>query len=65
MVSLIMLIAAGLLTSSTAVSYVPQSFPGASRCKSLRYNPVLQTCIGILALSLVHLALHFQLGGFR
>ena len=69
MVSLIVLIAAGLLTSSTAVAYVPQSTADASAGTKLRRRfrnrSLVQVSAGILALGSILVAVHIQLGAFR
>lgn len=69
MVSLIVLIAAGLLTSSSAVAYVPQSAADAGAGTKLRRrfkNPSLvQVGAGILALGSILVAVHVQLGAFQ
>ena len=73
MVSLIVLIAAGLLTSSSAVAYVPQSAAGAGAGagagtklrRRFKNHSLMQVSAGILALGSVLVAVHFQLGAFR
>jgi hypothetical protein len=65
MVSLIVLIAAGLLTSSSAVLHVPRTTAGAGRWRRLRDNSLWQICAGILALGAILLAVHIDLGTFR
>ena len=71
MVSLIVLIAAGLLTSSTAVAYVPQSAADASAGagtklrRRFRNHSLVQVSAGILALGSILVAVHIQLGAFR
>lgn len=69
MVSLIVLIAAGLLTSSCAVAYVPQSGAGAGahvkRRGRFKDHALVQICAGILALGSILLAVHVQLGAFQ
>jgi hypothetical protein len=67
MVSLIVLIAAGLLTSSTAVAYIPQSPAGAGAKLRRRFKNhfLVQVSAGILALGSILVAVHVQLGAFR
>lgn len=64
MVSLIMLIAAGLLTGSSAVSQVPRSGPRARGRRRFKDKSMMQIFAGILALGSILLAVHVQLGGF-
>ncbi|MDR6508985.1 hypothetical protein [Arthrobacter oryzae] len=65
MLSLIVLIAAGLVTSSSAVLRLP--WPATRDCRRRRFedNVPLQICAGILALGSVLLAVHVQLGTFQ
>ena len=65
MVSLIVLVAAGLLTSSSAVSHVPRSANGARRGRRFKDSVLVQICAGILALGSLLLAVHVDLGAFR
>jgi len=68
MVSLIVLIAAGLLTSSSAVAYVPQSAAGAGAGagtklrRRFKNHSLVQVSAGILALGSILVAVHVQLG---
>jgi hypothetical protein len=64
MVSLIVLIAAGLLTAS-AVSRFPWSAADARSPRRFGNCSLLQICAGILALGSILLAVHVQQGGFR
>ena len=71
MVSLIVLIAAGLLTSSSAVAYVPQSAAdagagaGTKLRRRFKNHSLVQVSAGILALGSILVAVHVQLGAFR
>jgi hypothetical protein len=67
MVSLIVLIAAGLLTSSSAVAYVPQSASGAGTKLRRRFknHSLVQVSAGILALGSILVAVHVQLDAFE
>ncbi len=65
MLSLIVLITAALLTSSSAVSLVPWSSTGTVRKKRVRELSLLHIGAGILALGSVLLAVHIQQGAFQ
>jgi hypothetical protein len=65
MLSLIVLITAALLTSSSAVSLVPWSPTGAVRKKRVSELSLLHIGAGILALGSVLLAVHIQQGAFQ
>jgi hypothetical protein len=65
MVSLILLIAAGLVTSSSVVSHLPRSATDECRRRRLAASIRLQICVGVLALGAVLLAVHVQLGTFQ
>ncbi|WP_457965001.1 hypothetical protein M1E17_01685 [Arthrobacter sp. D1-29] len=65
MVILTVLIAAALLTSLSAVIYIPQPAAGAKRRWRFKDRSVVQTCAGIVALGSVLLAVHIQWGVFR
>lgn len=65
MVSLIVLIAAGLLTSSSAVSRFPWSAADARSPRRFGISSLVQICAGIIALGSILLAVHVQQGGFR
>lgn len=69
MVSLIVLIAAGLLTSYSAVAYVPQSpadaGAGAKLRRRFKNHSLVQVSAGILALGSILVAVHVQLGAFQ
>jgi hypothetical protein len=62
MLSLILLITAGLLTSSSAVAQLPS--PETRECRRRQFNGnfPLQISSGILALGAVLLAVNIQLG---
>lgn len=64
MLSLILLITAGLVTSSSAVSQPPWSADRAGGSK-FEVRLVLQISAGILALGAVVLAVNVQLGVFQ
>jgi Flp pilus assembly protein CpaB len=63
-VILIVLIAAALLTSLSAVAYVPQPAAGAKRRRRFKGRSAVQVCALIIALGSVLLAVHIQWGGF-
>ncbi|MDQ0680519.1 hypothetical protein QFZ30_003901 [Arthrobacter pascens] len=73
MVSLIVLIAAALLTSASAAAYVPQSAAdagaragaGAKLRRRFKNQGLVQLSAGILALGSILVAVHVQLGSFR
>ena len=65
MLSLIVLIAAALVTSFSAVSLVPWPPTGAVRKKSVRESSLLHIGAGVLALGSVLLAVHIQQGAFQ
>lgn len=69
MVSLIVLIAAGLLTSSTAVAYVPQppadAGAGAKLRRRFKNHFLVQVSAGILALGSILVAVNVQLDALR
>ena len=65
MLSLIVLIAAALVTSSSAVSLVPWPPTGAVRKKRVRELSLLHIGAGVLALGSVLLAVLIQQGAFQ
>ena len=65
MLSLTVLIAAALLTSSCAVLGFPRSAPGTRLGKTFSNSTLFQVCTGIVALGSVLLAVHIQWGVFR
>ncbi|UZX01508.1 hypothetical protein F8G81_01885 [Arthrobacter sp. CDRTa11] len=65
MVILIVLIAAALLTSLSAVVYIPQPAAGAKRLRRFTDRWGVQICAGTIALGSVLLAVHIQWGVFR
>ena len=65
MLSLIVLITAALVTSTSAVSLVARSAMGAGRRRRFKDASLLHLGAGILALGSVLLAVHIQLGAFR
>jgi hypothetical protein len=65
MLSLIVLIAAALVTSSSAVTRVPWSATGAVRKKRARELSLLHIAAGALALGSVLLAVHIQQEAFQ
>jgi hypothetical protein len=65
MLSLIVLITAALVTSSSAVSLVPWSDTGAGSRRRFKDMSLLHVCAGILALGSVLLAVNIQLGAFQ
>ncbi|MBT2539104.1 hypothetical protein [Arthrobacter sp. ISL-69] len=65
MLSLIVLIAAALVTSSSAVTPVAWSATAASRKKGFKVFSLLHIGTGILALGSVLLAVHTQQGAFQ
>ncbi|WP_247043206.1 hypothetical protein [Arthrobacter rhizosphaerae] len=62
MLSLTVLIAAALLTSTCAVLRVPRSAPGARRWKAFSDSSLVLACTGIIALSSLLFAVHVDLG---
>jgi len=62
--SLIVLITAALVTSSSAVALVPWSATGAVRKKRFKDLSLLHIGAGSLALGSVLLAVHIQQGAF-
>ncbi|TAP41754.1 hypothetical protein [Arthrobacter sp. S39] len=69
MVSLMVLIAAGLLTSSSAVVHLPQSTAdagaGAKLRRRFKNHFLAQVSAGILALGSILVAVHVQQGAFQ
>ena len=71
MVSLMVLIAAGLLTSSSAVVYLPQSTAdagagaGAKLRRRFKNHFLAQVSAGILALGSILVAVHVQQSAFQ
>ncbi|MEW9874213.1 hypothetical protein [Arthrobacter sp. HS15c] len=71
MVSLMVLIAAGLLTSSSAVVYLPQSTAdaragaGAKLRRKFKNHFLVHVSAGILALGSILVAVHVQQGAFQ
>jgi hypothetical protein len=65
MLSLIVLITAALVTSSSAVTLVPWSATGEVRKKRARELSLLDIGAGVLALGSVLLAVHIQQGAFQ
>ena len=70
MVSLMVLIAAGLLTSSSAVGYLPHSTADAragagAKLRGRFKNLLVQVSAGIFALGSILLAVHVQQGAFQ
>jgi hypothetical protein len=68
MLIVIVLIAAGILTSSTAVAYARPPRKARSghtliRLRSSKTEHLTDACVGLLALGAVALAIHVQLGG--
>ena len=64
MLSLIVLVAAALLTSSSAASFISRSATGSPR-KRFRNMTLLHIGAGTVALGSVLLAVHIQLGAVR
>lgn len=62
MLSLTVLIAAALLTSSCAVLGFPRSAPGTRLGKTFSDSTLFQVCTGIIALGSLLFALHLDLG---
>jgi hypothetical protein len=62
MLSLTVLIAAALLTSSSAVLRLPRSAPGARPRRTFHDTSLLQVCTGIIALGSLLFAVHVDLG---
>ncbi|BCW45463.1 hypothetical protein [Arthrobacter sp. StoSoilB5] len=63
MLSVSVIIAAALVTSFSAVSFMPRGASG--RLRRFKEGSLWQAGIGILALASVLLALNIQLGAFR
>lgn len=63
--SLVMLIAAGFLTSSSALLHNRPSSEGTRRRRIFRSNSLSQICVGIVALGAILLSVDVQLGAFR
>jgi hypothetical protein len=65
MLSLVLLIAAGLVTSSSAVAQLPWSAQREGRRRKLDDKVLWQIPAGVLALGAVLLAVNVQLGSFQ
>ncbi len=63
--SLVMLIAAGFLTSTITLLHNRPSSWSTRRRRMFGTNSLSQACVGIVALGAVLLSVHAQLGAFR
>lgn len=63
--SLVMLIAAGFLTSTSVLLHNRPSSEGTRHRKIFRSNSLSHICVGIVALGAILLSVDVQLGAFR
>jgi hypothetical protein len=63
--SLVMLVAAGFLTSTSALLHNRPAGEGTRRRRIFRTNSLSQICAGIVALGAILLSVQVQSGAFR